>query len=667
MAEKNKDIMELIKKETEEVQVPEGLRPEQILKTLEDQGEGRRKSSRQKKRTWIFRGATVAAACLVAVVGFNVYLKNLTKSDGISGGGTTASTDGSESEITISKEKNIKAADNYEDAYAYLETYSKRMQSESYGTEMYARDGGTASSENQNEIATLESDAAADSTSSAANSEAAKAVDTSGSGYSETNVRQDGVDEGDTVKTDGNYLYVLKDNSKEISIVDANASAMKSLQTIQPEDIDTIREFYLDKEQHYVIAVCEKQTSSGKEIDAYNYWNPMNTVMITYDISDIENPKELGRITQNGNYESSRKVGDYVYLFSDYSIYLDGMKKSEPETYVPLVNGEKVAASDIFLPAVSEGYEYSVITSVDIKNPGKTYDSKAIMSDGGEVYVSEKNIYYYDTVWDYVNGQKTTLRRIGYKDGKLSAGAQGKVDGYLNDSYSIDEYKGYLRLVLTDDNKNDVRILDMDLNEVGAIENLAKDESVYSARLMGDTGYFVTFEQTDPLFSVDLSDPKNPEIIGKLKIPGFSDYLHPYGDGKLLGIGMDADEETGVTNGVKVTMFDISDPANVKEMDTYTLENVYSTEVSYDYKAALVSADQNLIGFSGNTEGVQKYFLFRYDEKNGFDLVLKEEINGNQMMGTRGVYIDDALYVVQGNVIEAYSLKDYQKIGDLIL
>lgn len=667
MAEKNKDIMELIKKETEEVQVPEGLRPEQILKTLEDQGEERRKSSRQKKRKWIFRGATVAAACLVAVVGFNVYLKNLTKSDGISGGGTTASTDGSESEITISKEKNIKVADNYEDAYAYLETYSKRMQSESYGTEMYARDGGTASSENQNEIATLESDAAADSTSSAANSEAAKAVDTSGSGYSETNVRQDGVDEGDTVKTDGNYLYVLKDNSKEISIVDANASAMKSLQTIQPEDIDTIREFYLDKDQHYVIAVCEKQISSVKEINAYNYWNPVNTVMVTYDVSDIEKPKELGRITQNGNYESSRKVGDYVYLFSDYSIYLDGMKKSEPETYVPLVNGEKVAASDIFLPAVSEGYEYSVITSVDIKNPGKTYDSKAIMSDGGEVYVSEKNIYYYDTVWDYVNGQKTTLRRIGYKDGKLSAGAQGKVDGYLNDSYSIDEYKGYLRLVLTDDNKNDVRILDMDLNEVGAIENLAKDESVYSARLMGDTGYFVTFEQTDPLFSVDLSDPKNPEIIGKLKIPGFSDYLHPYGDGKLLGIGMDADEETGVTNGVKVTMFDISDPANVKEMDTYTLENVYSTEVSYDYKAALVSADQNLIGFSGNTEGVQKYFLFRYDEKNGFDLVLKEEINGNQMMGTRGVYIDDALYVVQGNVIEAYSLKDYQKIGDLIL
>lgn len=659
--------MELIKKETEDVQVPERLQPEKILKTLENQGEGRRKSSRQKKRTWIFRGATVAAACLVVVVGFNVYLKNLTKSDGISGGGTTASTDGSESEITISKEKNIKVADNYEDAYAYLETYSKRMQSESYGTEMYARDGGTASSENQNEIATLESDAAADSTSSAANSETAKAVDTSGSGYSETNVRQDGVDEGDTVKTDGNYLYVLKDNSKEISIVDANASAMKSLQTIQPEDIDTIREFYLDKEQHYVIAVCEKQTSSGKEIDAYNYWNPMNTVMITYDISDIKNPKELGRITQNGNYESSRKVGDYVYLFSDYSIYLDGMKKSEPETYVPLVNGEKVAASDIFLPAVSEGYEYSVITSVDIKNPGKTYDSKAIMSDGGEVYVSEKNIYYYDTVWDYVNGQKTTLRRIGYKDGKLSAGAQGKVDGYLNDSYSIDEYKGYLRLVLTDDNKNDVRILDMDLKEVGAIENLAKDESVYSARLMGDTGYFVTFAQTDPLFSVDLSDPKNPEIIGKLKIPGFSDYLHPYGDGKLLGIGMDADEETGVTNGVKVTMFDISDSANVKEMDTYTLENVYSTEVSYDYKAALVSADQNLIGFSGNTEGVQKYFLFRYDEKNGFDLVLKEEINGNQMMGTRGVYIDDALYVVQGNVIEAYSLKDYQKIGDLIL
>ena len=657
MDEKNKDLADQIKRETEDIKIPESLEPDQILKMLESQGEERRAKKRSRKKAWIFRITSVAAACLVAVVGFGVYLEHMTRSDTASSKvGTVASNgtsgkDASADQIQISKDKKVKAAEDYDDAYAYIEAYSKRMQSDDYGTTMYARDSGSAEG-GQNEIAVLDGDSA---------------TAVSESDYSETNVRQNGVDEGDTVKTDGTYLYVLKDNSKEIAIVDANASSMKKLQTIQPEDVDNIREFYLDKEKHYVIAVCEQQTGSDKEINAYSYWNSMNTVMITYDIADLENPKELGRVTQNGNYESSRKSGDYVYLFSDYSIYLDGIKKSKPETYVPLVNGKTMSAGDIFLPAVSEGYEYSVVTSVDIKNPGKTCDSKAIMSDGGQLYVSDKNIYYYDTVWDYVNGQKTTLRRIGYKNGKLSAGAQGKVDGYINDSYSIDEYKGYLRIVLTDDNKNDVRVLDMDLKEVGSIENLAKDETVYSARLMGEIGYFVTFEQVDPLFSVDLSDPKNPEIIGKLKIPGFSDYLHPYGDGKLLGIGMDADEGTGVTDGVKITMFDISDPSNVKEEDTYTLDNVYSTDVSYDYKAALVDVDKNLIGFAGSTEGVQKYFLFRYDAKNGFNLVLEEEINGSQMMGTRGVYIDDALYVVQGNVIESYSLKDYQKLGDLIL
>jgi uncharacterized secreted protein with C-terminal beta-propeller domain len=184
---------------------------------------------------------------------------------------------------------------------------------------------------------------------------------------------------------------------------------------------------------------------------------------------------------------------------------------------------------------------------------------------------------------------------------------------------------------------------------------------------MGDVGYFVTYRETDPLFSVNLSDPENPEIIGSLKIPGFSEYLHPYGDGKLLGIGMAVDEESNTTDGVKISMFDISDPSNVKEEDTYILKNVYSTDVFYDYKSALVNADKNLIGFAGYTEGMECYYLFTYDEDNGFICNMEEEINGSSMMNARGVYIDDILYVIQGNVIESYSLKDYQKVDDIIL
>ena len=140
-------------------------------------------------------------------------------------------------------------------------------------------------------------------------------------------------------------------------------------------------------------------------------------------------------------------------------------------------------------------------------------------------------------------------------------------------------------MVTTDDETNGLYILASNMKEVGSITGLAEGEQVYSARLLGDTGYFVTYEKTDPLFSVDLSDPKNPKIIGKLKIPGFSEYLHFYGENQLLGIGMDVDEDGVTTDGVKLSMFDVSDPSDVKEIETYVLEGTYGTDAGYDYKA----------------------------------------------------------------------------------
>ncbi len=139
---------------------------------------------------------------------------------------------------------------------------------------------------------------------------------------------------------------------------------------------------------------------------------------------------------------------------------------------------------------------------------------------------------------------------------------------------------------------NYLYILDEKLNELSKIEDIAKDEQVYSARFIGKTGYVVTYKQTDPLFSIDLSDPKNPQIIGELKIPGFSEYLHPYGDGLLLGIGMDVDETGTITNGVKLSMFDISNPEDVAEVQKYVMEDCYSTNVTYEYKAAMIDVEK---------------------------------------------------------------------------
>ena len=289
------------------------------------------------------------------------------------------------------------------------------------------------------------------------------------------------------------------------------------------------------------------------------------------------------------------------------------------------------------------------------------------MSKGGELYVSNENIYYYETIWQPSGSTVTAVRRVAYADGKLTGTAQGSFDGYLNDSFSIDEYNGYLRVVSTVDDTNSVYILNEKLEKTGSIEGLAEEERIYSARFMGDIAYFVTFRETDPLFSVDLSDPENPTILGALKIPGFSEYLHFYGEGKLLGIGMDVDEETQVTGGIKLTMFDITDPRNVIEKDTVVLEHIYHTDLFNDYKAVLIEPDQNMIGFSGYGEGGEIYFLFEYDEMNGFICRMEEEINGSGSRSARGLYIGQVLYVVQGNVIESYSLEDYQKTGDLIL
>ena len=211
---------------------------------------------------------------------------------------------------------------------------------------------------------------------------------------------------------------------------------------------------------------------------------------------------------------------------------------------------------------------------------------------------------------------------------------------------------------------NALYVLDENLEMTGSIQNLAKEETIHSARFMGDIGYFVTFKQIDPLFSVDLSDPSNPKIIGELKIPGFSDYLHPYGDGKLLGIGLSVDEEGMTTEGVKLSMFDISDPANVKEMSTYVLENVLSTDAGYNYKAVFADAEKNLFGFTAYGDSIE-YKMFTYDEAEGFKEVFSKDIvnYGN----VRGLYIGETFYLVAGNTVESFTLNGFEKIDDLVL
>ena len=636
MDNREREMLEKLSAKTENVKIPESLEPKNIESMLEEN---------KKKRFWNYRYTAVAAAACCLLVCGAVYGINQAGRDRVNSSIAKARTENSKSGNSADERTQAssggetwKTAENYEDVYEYAQAYMDQMEDAgSYARgEIALYDTGAESTAIMEESASVES-----------------------KNYSDTNVRQEGVDEADVVKTDGRYLYVLQDGGEAVALVDTKGGEMKEVSAVEAGDDGQIRELYV---------------TDGKMILIQGSVNGSSVKARTYDVSDAKNPKELGEVSQSGNYQSSRVSDGYLYLFSQYYMGTD-INVKEADTFVPMVNENILPASSIYLPITDFANIYEVVTSVDLAEPDKICDSKAIFTKGGELYVSNKNIYWYETEWtdnnwyvgDTENNTETVIRRLSYYKGEIAGAASGRVNGSINDSFSIDEYRDYLRLVVTTNDENAVYVLNDSLEMVGAIEGMAQDERVYSARLLGDTGYFVTYKETDPLFTVDFSNPEKPEIIGKLKIPGFSEYLHFFGEDKLLGIGMDVDAETQVTGGVKLSMFDISDPANVEEESVCVLDNVYYTEVFYDYKAALVDEEKNIIGFPAEENGAETYYVFSYDEEKSFDCRMKEQINGSGYQAARGVYIGELLYVVKGNIIEAYQIGDYQKVDDIIL
>lgn len=647
-----KDLRDLVEKETKDIIVPENLQPEMIEKRLLEHNK-KLKKQRQKK-------IMTAAACCVVVVGIGAVAMKISEQS-------------IRSEIAVGTAKyeekssgvveTIATAKDYDEIYDWINTKLEQdqiIQAKSYGMVEYAMED-SASTESSLAVAT-------------------------GSSYSDTNVREEGVGEADIIKTDGDYIYIL--NGDKISIVGIASEEMDALGEIQLESDSYYAEMYVKDDR--LIAFYTKNIYEDRNDGLGEYYH-QETVAEIFDVSDPSESKKVTKISQSGNYNSVRIVGDYVYLFSDF--YADiSFGKSAVAAYIPEIQGEKIMSDSIYMPQSTDSLNYTVISGFSLKNPEEKIDRKAVFGTGGLFYASKDNIYVCEVLWDVNNSDtaQTCIRKLSYKDGVINPVGQTRIDGRLNDSFSIDEYEKNLRLVATvePDSSNGVMpligntestvndkaeeksynvlyILDENLNELSRIEDLAPDEMVYSARFMGDTGYFVTYKQIDPLFSVDLSDPKNPEILGELKIPGFSEYLHPYGEGLLLGIGMDVDETGTVMNGVKVSMFDISDPANVQEADKYVIEGAMSTDVSYNYKTALVDAEKNLIGFIAYSNGGADYYIFSYEEE-GFTCEFEKSMVGYNS-NIRGIYAGDKFYIVTGNTVESFMLESFDKVDDLVL
>jgi uncharacterized secreted protein with C-terminal beta-propeller domain len=308
------------------------------------------------------------------------------------------------------------------------------------------------------------------------------------------------------------------------------------------------------------------------------------------------------------------------------------------------------------------------MSSVDLKKPGKVVDYQVIMGYTSDIYVSNDAVYL-QTV-DYSGDVNMTgIVRMNYEDGKFKPAGVGVVKGDLLDAFAIDEdADGNLRVATTVvsysggiDRKNRLTVFDAQMKEVGKLSGLARGEEIKSARYIGDYCYLVTFENTDPLFTIDCSDPTNPTLVGELEMPGFSDYLHPWGAGKLLGFGYNGDEY-GRTEGLKLAMFDVSDPTDVSIIDSRSIGNADDAYALQDYKALLVSPSHGLIGFATRdwSDHEVQYQLYEYTE-HGFELVFATDVEGYDEATVRGLFIGDTFYLVEDGGASSYDMSNHFK------
>ncbi len=391
---------------------------------------------------------------------------------------------------------------------------------------------------------------------------------------------------------------------------------------------------------------------------------------------------------------NSRMIGDNVFIISRKAVYYyDGIEEEEllPRVQDSIIEQKtrSIDCTDIAYFRGTDDKNYMLIGGFNINN-NEEISVETFFGASEDVYASENNLYLSQTVYDDNWNTNTTIYKFTLTGSQIVLQAKGEVEGYLNNQFSMDEYEGNLRLATTYTIKeeseevvgdakripeikysNRLYVLDKDLKEIGRIDDLAKDEKIYSVRFIGKIGYIVTFEQIDPLFVIDLSDPTNPEIKGELKIPGYSSYLHPYDENHIIGIGYNtkSNEHGGITNdNMKMSMFDVSDVENPKEMFSIDIGTTYVySEILYNHKSLFYKKSENLIGFSVNYDNKNRFEIFKIDLENGFEKY-GEILNDKGFRGIeRAIYIEDILYTLHYNRIISYNLNTFEKLNELEL
>lgn len=667
-------VLQMLKESAEEVTVPENLEADRIEERLRN----RKKEQKMFRFRKLGHYAALAAVCMLVISGvwtlgrMGIGTKDMKKAedakqtlDGASGGMQEEKSEDTAESTAVLEGKGAYAVSNGLNPYRQAKDYGAVYDAVQREYDAWAEHDGT--------------DKGMERIEDTAKGEPLESTGSEG-GYTETNVQTEGVAEGDFVKTDGKYLYVV--SGGEVQIVDIRSGKPNLVEKLKPRglqkggsrEIKGIYEIYVENDLLQIVCsnqevelVCD-DTLGGYEVEQKH-----KVYLYTYDISDRTKPELLGVVEQDGYYQSSRKREGYVYLFTsqrisapskrDQAIQEDGVGE-----WIPWVNRKVFEAEDIWI-AEGGGTDAYLVSSVMDDNPGVIQDSKMLIAGNVTEYVSEHSIYLYEEKYD--DEIVTSIAKFDYDCGKITAGGGAIVDGSIRDTFAVNEKDGYLRVLTTvyeEQWENQVYVLDETMDICGKVEGLAPGEEIYAARFLGDYGYFVTYRNMDPLFSVDFSDPEEPKIVGELKITGFSDYLHFWSENQLLGIGYETDEVTGQQMGVKLSMFDITDPGNVLEENKAVLSKVYDTPATYEYKTVLVDQQENMIGFLAKGSGAEgcSYLIYAYSEEQGFQRIFRADADEFSMRdeAIRGIYAGDIFYLVSDRKVAAYDRKNaYEEVG----